>query len=191
MRRSANVRSLDAVQSTKAALVEFREVVASALTEAQSEIQRTLWWIQHDRAAHWRREVKRRTEQLAQAKSELYRAQLAAMDPRAACVEQRKLVQQAEQRLAEAHEKIRLVKHWARVIDREMLLFRGQCQEVSRMIEVEIPQGEARLGQLLHRLHEYVDILPPDSRESPRPRETARRTGNTDGNAGDPAASTD
>jgi len=165
MRRAADVKSINALKDAKAALVEFREVVTGALVEANAEVQRTLWWVQHDRAGHWRREVRRRTEQLSQAKSELYRAKLAAMDPHASCIEQKKMVEKAERRLEEAQEKIRLTQKWARVMDREMLLFRGQCQGVARAVEAELPRGEAKLEQLLDRLHEYMRVLRPDSRQ--------------------------
>jgi hypothetical protein len=154
MDRAADVRSIDALKDAKAALVEFREIIGVALAEAYSDVQRTLWWLQHDQKTYWQHEKRRRAEKVAQAKSELYRAQLAAMDHHAACAEQRKMLKRAEQRLEEAERKIKLVQKWSRVIDREMMIFRAACQ----------PLGEARLVRLVEQLEAYIR-LNPEGRE--------------------------
>ena len=99
MAAEADVRSIEALRDAKAALVEFREVARLALSEATSDVQRTLAWLQSDRRTYWQAQVRRRTELVAQAKSDLYRAQLAAMDDRAPCTEQRKAVERAERAL--------------------------------------------------------------------------------------------
>ena len=160
MDRAADVRSIDALKDAKAALVEFREIIGVALAEAYSDVQRTLWWLQHDQKTYWQAEKRRRTEKVAQAKSELYRAQLAAMDHHAACAEQRKMLKRAEQRLDEAERKIKLVQKWSRVIDREMMIFRAACQPVARAVEAEIPLGEARLVRMVEQLEAYIRLNP-------------------------------
>ena len=163
MRQSADVRSIDALKHAKAALAEFREIAGVALSEAQSEIQRTLWWLQHDQTTHWQHEVKRRSEKVAQAKNDLYRAELAAMDSQVSCIEQRKLLQRAEHQLDEARQKLQTLKHWIRILEREMLLFRGQCQPLAQAIDNELPTGEAKLEQMLDRLEAYVRLTPRDT----------------------------
>ncbi len=172
MRRAADVRSMDALKSAKSALAGFREIVTAALSEASSDVQRTLWWIRNDRAAYWRREYRRRNEKLAQAKSELFRATLAASNQRAQCLEEKKLVERAERRLQEAGEKIQLVRKWAMVLDREMLLFRGNCQQLARAVEMDLPRGEAKLELMLEKLEEYLRLAPPTAKKVNPPGET-------------------
>ncbi|MDY7110544.1 MAG: hypothetical protein SYC29_18080 [Planctomycetota bacterium] len=163
MRRTADVRSIDALKDAKAALAEFREIIVLALSEAQAEVQRTLWWIQHDQMTHWQSEVRRRTERLNEAKAELERVRLTAVDQTASFLEQRKAIERAERRLAEAGEKVRLVRRWAQKIDRESMLFRAQLQSISRAAETDIPRGEAKLEIMLDQLEQYVRLAPPQT----------------------------
>jgi hypothetical protein len=163
MRKAADVRSIDALKEAKAAVVEFREVVGVALAEAQSEVQRTLWWLQHDRTTYWHHEVRRRTEKLNQAKSELYRAQLSAAQDRNSCFDQKRAVAKATHDLEEAKRKVELVKKWSRAMDRELMLFKGKLQPIARAVEGDLPRAEARLELLLDRLDAYVKLAAPPS----------------------------
>ena len=163
MRRTADVRSIDALKDAKAALIEFREIIVVALSEAQAEVQRTVWWLQHDQTTHWKHEVRRRTELVNQAKSDLYRAKLAAMDETASCLEQKKALERAEHRLREAERKVQLVKQWSQKVERESMLFRAQIQGISRAAESDLPRAEAKLEMMLDRLEAYVRLAPPQT----------------------------
>jgi hypothetical protein len=165
MRRTADVRSIDALKDAKAALIEFREIIVIALSEAQAEVQRTIWWLQHDQTTYWKHEVRRRTEQVNQARSEVYRAQLAAMGEHASCIEQKKALERAEHRLREAEHKVQLVRQWVYKVDREAMLFRAQIQPISRAAEAEIPRGEASLEAMIDRLEAYVRLAPPQIKD--------------------------
>jgi hypothetical protein len=168
MKRTADVKSVEAIRDAKAALVEFREIVNVALGEANAEAQRTLWWLQNDQTTYWRSEVRRRGEKLNQAKSELYRAQLAAMDEHARCTEQRKMVERAERALEEAMQRVAKVKQWIRVLDRELMIYKAQCQPIARAVEVELPKAEGRLEQFREQLEQYLQLRP----EAPRTEQT-------------------
>jgi hypothetical protein len=172
MRRTADVRSIDALKDAKAALIEFREIAVVALSEAQAEVQRTVWWLQNDQTTHWKHEVRRRTELVNQARSDLYRAKLAAMDETAQCIEQKKALERAEHRLREAERKVQLVKQWSQKVDREAMLFRAQIQGISRAAESDLPRAEAKLEIMLDRLEAYVRLPPPQSGDA-----AARRGG--------------
>lgn len=154
---------MDALKEARYALAEFREIAAVALSEAQSDVQRTAWWIQHEQKMRWTGEIRRRTEKLNLAKSELFRAQLSANDPSASCLEQKKMVQRAEHALNEAQQKLEFVKKWGRVLDREMMLFKGKLQPIGRAVEGEIPKGEAKLEIMIDRLEAYLRIQAPQA----------------------------
>ncbi|MCP3904730.1 MAG: hypothetical protein GY715_13975 [Planctomycetes bacterium] len=177
MRKAADVKSIDALKRAKAAMVEFREIAGIALAEASSEVQRTMWWVQSDRRTHWAAQVRRRTEKLAEAKSELYRAQLAAMDDRAQCIEQRKLVERAERALAEAQQKVAAVKKWSLVLEREFMLFKGRLQPIARAVEGELPRGEAKLEVMTEKLDKYLRLQAPAT--STPTRRSSRREDDT------------
>jgi chromosome segregation ATPase len=178
MKRSADVRSIDALQDAKAAIVEFREMVGVALAEAHAEIQRTIWWLQSDQLTHWKHEIRRRQDEVNHAKSEIYRAKLAAMDQNASVLEQRKMLERAERRLQEAEHKVRAVQHWGRMLDRDFMLYRGQCESISRAVDSDLPKAIAQLERMMEQLDRYLKVRPEHieapaapQRDAPPPRE--------------------
>jgi hypothetical protein len=162
MRKAANVRSIEAIRSAKVALADFREVAGVAISEAQSDVQRTVWWVQNEQKTRWTHEIKRRTEKVNQAKSELFRAQMSSVDGRPpSCIEQKKMLQRAERALEEARMKLEHVKKWSRLLDREYMLFKAKLQPISRAVDGDLPRGEAKLDLMLERLEAYVRMPPP------------------------------
>ena len=57
---SANVRSLEAIQAVRAALVVFRDELEQALSMIDLEMRHVLDWLEHDRPRFWRRQRPRR-----------------------------------------------------------------------------------------------------------------------------------
>ena len=163
MRSEVDVKSLDALRDAKNALVEFREVCGVALSESYADVHRTVAWLQNDRRMYWQTQIRKRNETLAQAKSELFRAQLSATESNPTCMDQKRAVAKAERGVAEAHEKVNRIKKWLMLLDREVMLFKGQCQQMARTVEGDIPRGEARLELLMDKLDKYMQVRAPES----------------------------
>src|SRR5436190_15826701 len=105
----AQVHSIDALKDFRAALIEFGEDARLALGEAHSDVQRTIWWVQHDQPTHWHSELRKRNNRLNEARTDLSRAQL----QQGSTVIEKKKVLACQRAVEEAEEKIRRVKHWA------------------------------------------------------------------------------
>lgn len=161
MSQFASVKSIDALSDFKAALVEFADVSKLALSEAQSDAQRTIWWLTRDQPSHWQREVKKRSEKLSQAKVDLARAQLAAQDVRASAALERKAVAAAQARLEEAERKLAACKRWTQVLEREFMLFKAQCQQVASACAADVPMAVARIERMIDSLQAYISLAPP------------------------------
>ena len=163
MRQAARVSSINALKDFKRALGSFATVINSALAEAQSDLQRTTWWVQQDRLTHWQVQKRKRTTQLAQAKSELFRAQVASPDQRVSATLERKAVDQAQQRLDEAQTKLASIKRWSRVLEREVILYKGHCQQIARAVDGDVPAALLRLDKMVGALEKYVRIPAPNT----------------------------
>jgi chromosome segregation ATPase len=170
-RHSARVHSIDAIKRFKAGLIEFVDLARLSLTEAQTDVQRTIHWLQHDQILYWNGEVRRRTELVSRAKSELYRAKMASADNASRCVEERNALKKAERRLEEAGEKIKAIRHWVRQLEREMHQFRGQTQHLANALEQDVPISLAKLDKMVGSLEDYIKIAPPST--EPRNRGTS------------------
>jgi hypothetical protein len=156
MEGAARITSIDALKEFRVALIKFKAEATAALIETESDIQRTLLWLRHDQTAHWQREVRKRQELLARAKSDLYRKQV-AQDPEVrASVDQKKAVERAKRDLAHAEEKAQSVRRWIGVLDKELVLYRGECQGLSGMLDGEIPVVLKRLDGMIDSLQAYL-----------------------------------
>lgn len=163
MSEFARVTSIDALRQFKAALADFAEQVGLALSEAQSDVQRTVSWMSNDRLMHWQRELKKRNEKLALAKSELFRKQLESNDTRTSAVVERKNVAKAERLVEEAEQKLKNVKKWKSVLERELMLFRAQCAQVSAVAQSDVPITIGRMEKMIASLEAYISIAAPTS----------------------------
>src|SRR3981081_4646807 len=71
MSSQADVRSIDSLKDFRVALALFSEEALAALGAVNSEVRRTIQWLQHDRREYWQQQIKRRREQVAEAKGEV------------------------------------------------------------------------------------------------------------------------
>lgn len=167
----ARVTSIEALRQFKAALADFAEHAGLALSEAQSDVQRTIAWLTNDRAAHWQREIKKRNERLNLAKAELFRKQMENKDTRTSAVVERKNVAKAEQFVHEAEQKLANVKRWRTALERELMLFKAQCAHVSGVVSADIPITIGRMDKMISSLEAYVSLAAPSgaSANAPNP----------------------
>src|SRR3954469_18108999 len=76
MSQSANVRSVEAIHDFKVSLTNFADDARNALSSVEMELRRTRDWLLRDQYTFWQGQFKRRTEQVAMARTELHRRRL-------------------------------------------------------------------------------------------------------------------
>lgn len=175
MAKGARVTSIDALARFRAAYAEFQEQAKLALSNAESDVNRTRTWLQSDRLLFWQQQKRIRERKVQETKSELFRAQLdAAKDGRNTSVE-RKAVQKAVRAVEEADHKIDRVKYWMRNMDREYMMFRGQMQGLGGRLDRDAPRGLARLAMLMDHLDKYIRTSAPTIETGSAPPATVER----------------
>lgn len=170
MAEGAHVTSLDALRTFRGHYADFGDRARRALDAAEADVQRTVSWLQSTQMPHWRAQVTRRRQQVAIAKSELFRAELGSRDERPSAVLERKNLARAEAALKEAETKIARIRHWTMTLEREFLLFKGQIQGLAARLQGDVPRGIARLGMLIEQLEAYVGGAPPPTEVTERER---------------------
>ncbi len=158
MRDKANVRSLQSLQDARAAMADFRDVVRVALGEAMADVQRTQFWITNDCHLRWRSEQKRRSEKLQQAKSEYARAQMSEFASATSVREEKAAVKKWTMAVDEAEQKLRSLKKWSTMLDREITLFKGQLQTLGRAVDGDLPRADAKLLRMIDALEKYIRL---------------------------------
>jgi hypothetical protein len=158
--RVTNVASID---DFRVALAEFAVQVRQALTDLEMEIHRAMDWISVDRPAHWRGEVRRSGDLVARAKDELAHSRTFKRmgDFVPSCVEEKKAVDKAKQRLAHAEQKVEAVRHWASASRRAVDEFKGPVQQLMGLLDGDIPRASALLERMSRALAQYTSIGAP------------------------------
>jgi hypothetical protein len=169
MGQAARVTSFQAIQDFKAVLCGFCEEVKEALGTIDMEVRRMLDWLEHDQAHYWQAEVRRRQEEVTQAKADLFRKQLNRLSGEIPdCLEEKDALQIAQRRFDEAEEKIEKCRQWSgRQLPRAIDEYEGPARQLAGMVEGDPPAIVAYLDRVLAALDAYVEVAPPPEIASP------------------------
>src|SRR5262245_22453001 len=134
MANQAAVYSIQALKDFQASLVMFSEDALGALGAVDMEARRTLVWLQQDRRMYWVDQIKKRREWVAQAKSEVFRRQLAkTADYSPSFTEQKEALRKAEESLKDAESRLALVKKWETLLPQVIFEYEGSVRRIKDM----------------------------------------------------------
>ena len=154
----AHVTSTDAIESFRASLIGYLAKTRPLLEDACDEVVRTRQWLQQDRRMHWENQVRRRTRELENANQALYSARLANL--REVTTAEQAAVLRAKRGLAEAEEKLRMVKRWTLEFDQRVGPLVKQLEQLRTMLSNDMPKAAMHLAQLLKTLDAYANVVP-------------------------------
>ncbi|HTW93961.1 MAG TPA: hypothetical protein VMD30_04145 [Tepidisphaeraceae bacterium] len=162
MNQGAKVDDIEVLLSFRVQLIKFVEACNTALGDADTDVQRHIMWLENDQQAYWQGQIRSRKEALSRAMEALRQKQIfkdsTGRTPSA--VEEQKAVMAAKKRLQEAEEKLAKVKQWAKRLQKEAMLYKGQVQRFSTAIMSDMPAAIAHLGALAERLTAYASLGP-------------------------------
>ena len=88
---AVNVRSVCALAELRAALAKFAAAVSQSLDEVDMELRRAVDWVRLDRPGHWKKELQRSWDRVAEARNELAQCEARAYDgQRPSCYQEKK-----------------------------------------------------------------------------------------------------
>jgi hypothetical protein len=153
----AQVRSTDSIERLSLALARFQERVQNALDSLDSDMRRTDDWIDHNRPAHWKKEIHEAENGVHQAKLDLERCLLMTTvdGQRPACREQKAALVKAKARLDYCREKADVVRKWQRSFRHDSMEFRGRVGQLRRVLEQDVPNARVALEMILRRIDDY------------------------------------
>ncbi len=156
MSESAQVRSIDAIESFQVAIARFEQRAKDALETLAGEVRKADDWLRSDRPPHWKEQVRLASEQVHQAKVDLNRCLMyPVVDERPSCREERELLKKAQTRLGYCEDKTELVKRWRRELSHELFEFEGRLSVLRQLLEEEMPQAKGRLKKIVRALDNY------------------------------------
>ena len=156
----ARVESLDALTLFKAALWKFQEAATIALGDAESELHRVQMWLETEQQSFWQMQIRKRQEIVTRCK-EAVRMKTIFKDAtgrQQSAIDEQKALQAALRRLEEAEQKLANTRKWARVLQKEVELYKGAVARFAGDVQGEIPAAAAHLDSLLSKLDAYMSV---------------------------------
>jgi hypothetical protein len=160
MAEGARVQSVDAIKEFRVYLAKFGESCSLALGDAESEISKTLTWIEGEQQSFWNGRIRKCQEILVKAE-EAYRHKKLYKDASGStpsAIEELKAVNIAKKNLADAQTKLANTKKWVRQLQKEMILYRGGVARFASTVSSAVPQAIAQLASIVEQLEKYLDI---------------------------------
>ncbi len=175
----AHLKSFEALESFRITLIQYLEKASVVLDEAGSELRQIKFWLEDRQKKHWMRQVRLRSRELEEAKHAAFGQKLAKF--RDSGPVQQTTVRQARQALAQAEEKLRLVKLWARRYSSHIEPLGREFEKTQTVLVQDLKRGAAFLERLLRSLQQYAG---GDRRRTAA--EVAGRSGEADPAPGEP-----
>ena len=169
MSRFARVTSIDALQTTASALQKFKAEAAVAMDDLDAEVRRGLEWIQHERKDFWSQELRRRSEQMAEARLHLQQARAARQfegrEPD--CIDEQRALACAKRRVETAEEKGQAVRHWSRAVEQAVEEYQRSRNLFLSWLDIDLPKAVAALNRMSDTLDTYVSLQTPGDAHAP------------------------
>ncbi|HEX3997118.1 MAG TPA: hypothetical protein VHX65_01040 [Pirellulales bacterium] len=161
--QGAQVGSVAAIEAFQVALANYIEESKQALVMIDLEIRRAVDWVRIDRAEHWKHEIRRAGDAVNRAKDDLHRCiSFKSMDNYTpSCVDERKNLQRAQERLKNAEQKAEAVRRWTRAMQHELNEYAGRIVQFNAALEGDIPKSMLTLKRILDTLDRYVHTTAP------------------------------
>lgn len=159
----ANVQSIDALKEAKAALAAFAQDVGAVLANVDGDVARMGQWITLERPSHWKREVRKREDDVNRARQEISRKHLVSAPEPANTVLERKVLARCLRRVEEAQKRAEATRRWSGTWDKQTLLARGAIAALAEHIRSDIPRAIARIDRMIESLEAYALLAAPTS----------------------------
>jgi len=167
MAEVARVQNLEALKQLKHALWKFQEISMVALTDAESDMQRTGIWLETEQKTYWNAQLRKRQEAVEKAKEKVREKQLYkdATGMRSSAVDEMKILHAAQRQLVEAEQKVVSIRKFIPKMQKETMIYRGGVQRFASTVHTDLPVAISKLDRLLATLEAYVSLSagsPPD-----------------------------
>jgi hypothetical protein len=162
MPSQAEVHSIEALKDLRTVLALYSEDTLAALGAVEAEVRRTVQWLQQDRPFFWQEQIKRRREQVASAKSEVFRRKLQKKpDYSPSMSEPMEILRRAEASLQDAEKRLAMVRKWQPLLNHAVLEYHGSIQRIKDLAATDVPKAVGTLVRIIEALEAYIRVAPP------------------------------
>jgi hypothetical protein len=164
MSRSANVQSVQTLKDFKVAMITFAEDARNALTGVDMDCRRMRDYLERDQLGYWQAQVKRRNEEVMQARSDLHRRKISQQGSEAVSdTEQKEALREAMRRLRVAEEKVSLVKRLIPQLHHAIAEYHSHSQPLGDHLTGGFERSVLALERMVLALEAYIATTAPSA----------------------------
>jgi len=156
---TAQVSSVEAVETFRADLLVFLAQARSALEEVANDLLRLRLWLENDQRRFWEQQLRNRQLAVERAQSELFGARLAQFQE--TLVEKQLIVRRAREAQIHAEEKLKVLRRWERDLERAAEPMLKQIERAQNYLSGDMGRGVVLLGEMVKSLQAYAEIAAP------------------------------
>lgn len=155
---SAKIDDLDALKNLRIALIKFAEVINVSLAGADSDVLRTLGWLENSQVPFWSTRIRKCEELVSRCKEAVRMKSLYkdATGARQSVVDEMKALKKSEAQLAHAQEKLTATRAYIRKIQHAQNEYRGSVSKAQGWASAYLPEAAIKLGNLISIINEYA-----------------------------------
>jgi hypothetical protein len=162
MSRTANVLSVQALKDFKNAMIKFAEEARNSLSGVDMELRRMRDWLERDQLGYWQAQIKRRQEELMQARADLHRRKISQQGSDAVSdADQKEALREAQRRLRVAEEKVALVKKLIPALHHAIAEYHSHSQPLGDHLAGGFDRSVAGLEKMTLALEAYLATAVP------------------------------
>jgi hypothetical protein len=162
MSSQASVNSIDSLKDLRVALALYGEDTLGALGAVEAEVRRTVRWLQEERPYYWQEQIKRRREQVSQARADVFRKNLQKRaDYTPPMSEQKENLRKAEASLQDAEKRLAMVRKWQPIMQHAVLEYHASVQRIKDLAASDVPRAVNLLTKMIDALEAYLRVAPP------------------------------
>jgi hypothetical protein len=162
MAKAAKVLSVEALSAFRNAMIKFSEEAKSALSGVEMELRRMRDWLERDQLGYWMMQVKRRQEEVMNARTELARRKIAAQgSDTISDTEQKEKLREAQRRLRVAEEKVAIVKRLIPELQRTIAEYKSCASPLGDHLGGGMEKSIHRVGMMVKSLENYLALRAP------------------------------
>ena len=125
-------------------------------------MRRTGQWLQQERPYYWQEQIKRRREQVAAAKAEVFRRKLQKTpDHHPSLSEPMEILRRAEASLQDAEKRLILVRKWQPLFHQAVLEYHGSIRRIKDLAASDVPRAVTVLTRMIDALEAYLRVAAP------------------------------
>jgi len=169
MSQDARVLSIQALRDFKGSMIKFVEEARSALSGVDMELRRMRDWLERDQLGYWQMQVKKRSEAVMNARSELAKRQIAAKgNSSISDTEQKEALRLAQRRLHVAEEKVQVVKRLIPILHHEIAEYKSCASPMNDHLSGGMERSLGTLEKMVRSLEDYLALQAPTTqRDAP------------------------